>query len=249
MSGHSRWATIKRKKAAADAKRGNAWTKLLKEVAIAARNGGDPSGNPRLRKAIDACKAMNIPADNITRQIKRGTGELEGAAYEELTYEGVGPAGVLLLVDVVTDNRNRTAAELRKIFEKANGNMSGGTAAWAFERKGHVKLEKKAATEEQLFDVALGAGAEDIADDGDEWTVTTPAEAVEPVREALEKAKLAVKSAGLAMVPKNLVTVGADEAPVLMRLVDTLDEHDDVNAVWAAFELSDEAAAALDAME
>jgi YebC/PmpR family DNA-binding regulatory protein len=249
MSGHSRWATIKRKKAASDAKKGNTWTKALKEVAIAARGGGDPTGNPRLRKAIDACKAVNVPADNITRAIKRGTGELEGASYEELTYEGVGPAGVLLVMDVVTDNRNRTAAELRKIFEKANGNMSGGSALWGFERKGQVKLDRKSATEEQLFDTALGAGAEDISDEGDEWVVTAPAESVEAVREALEAAKIPVKWSGLAMIPKNLVTVSADDAPTVLRLVDTLDEHDDVQSVWAAFELSEEAVAALEASE
>jgi YebC/PmpR family DNA-binding regulatory protein len=247
MSGHSRWATIKRKKAASDAKKGNAWTRALKEVAVAARGGGDPAGNPRLRKAIDACKAVNVPADNITRAIKRGTGELEGASYEELTYEGVGPAGVLVLMDVVTDNRNRTAAELRKIFEKAGGTMSGGSAAWGFERKGQVKLDRKSATEEQLFDTALGAGAEDIADEGEEWVVTAPAETVEDVRIALEAAKIAVRSSGIAMIPKNQVTVGVAEAPAVLKLVDTLDEHDDVQAVWAAFELSDEAAAALDA--
>jgi YebC/PmpR family DNA-binding regulatory protein len=249
MSGHSKWATIKRKKAALDAKRGNAWTKALKEVAVAARSGGDPAGNPRLRKAIDACKALNVPADNITRAIKRGTGELEGAAYEELTYEGVGPGGVLLLVDVVTDNRNRTAAELRKIFEKANGNMTGGAAAWGFDRKGQLKLDKRAATEEQLFELALGAGADDISDEGEEWLIVTAPESVEPVREALEREKIAVKSTGIAMIAKNPVTVGVDDAPTLLRLVDTLEEHDDVQAVWSAFELSDEAAAAVEAME
>lgn len=249
MSGHSRWATIKRKKAATDAKRGNAWTKALKEVSIAARNGGDPAGNPRLRKAMEVCKSINVPSDNIVRAIKKGTGELEGAMYEELTYEGVGPAGVLLLIDVVTDNRNRTAAELRKIFEKANGNMSGGSAAWGFDRKGQVKLDKKAATEEQLYDIALGAGAEDIANDDEEWTITSAPESAEPIREALEAAKITVKSSGLAMIPKNLVTVGLDDAPTMMRLVDTLDAHDDVQVVWSAFELSDEAAAAIEAME
>src|SRR4051794_6702331 len=149
MSGHSRWSTIKHKKAASDAKRGRIWTKVIKEVTIAARmGGGDASGNPRLRTAIDACRAANMPAENITRAIKRGTGELEGISYEELTYEGVGPAGVLVLVDVVTDNRNRTAAEIRKVFEKAGGQMSGGSAAWGFERKGQVRLDKAAATEE-----------------------------------------------------------------------------------------------------
>jgi YebC/PmpR family DNA-binding regulatory protein len=249
MSGHSKWATIKRKKAALDAKRGNAWTKALKEVSVAARNGGDPHGNPRLRKAIDLCKSLNVPADNIARAIKRGTGEIEGAMYEELTYEGVGPAGVLLLIDVVTDNRNRTAAELRKIFEKANGSMAGGSAAWGFERKGQVKLDKSAATEEQLFELALGAGADDISDEGDEWVVTCAPESAESIREALEAAKIPVKSTGIAMIPKNVVTVGVDDAPAVLRLVETLENHDDVQAVWSAFELSDEAAAAIEAMQ
>jgi YebC/PmpR family DNA-binding regulatory protein len=242
MSGHSRWSTIKHKKAASDAKKGRVWTKAIKEVTIAARmGGGDPNGNPRLRKAIDACRAVNMPAENITRAIKRGTGELEGASYEEITYEGVGPAGVLLLVDVVTDNRNRTAAEIRKIFEKAGGQMGGaGSAAWGFERRGQIRLDKKAATEEQLFDVALGAGAEDIEDTGDEWVVTTPSDAVDVVREALEKAKLAVKSAQLAMVPKSTTPVAGADAAAVLKLVDTLDDHDDVQNVWANFEISDE---------
>ncbi|MDP3275066.1 MAG: YebC/PmpR family DNA-binding transcriptional regulator [Deltaproteobacteria bacterium] len=246
MSGHSKWATIKHKKAATDAKRGRSWTKALKEVTIASRHGGDPSGNPRLRKAVDGCRALNVPAENITRAIKRGTGELEGVSYEELVYEGVGPAGVLVLIDVVTDNRNRTAAELRKIFEKAGGTMSGGSALWGFDRKGQVRLERSAATEEQLFEIALGAGGEDIADEGEEWVITSSAEDVEGVREALEAAKIQVKSSGLAMIPKNVMTLGPDDAPVVLRLVDTLDDHDDVQSVWSAFDLSDEALASLE---
>lgn len=245
MSGHSKWATIKHRKAATDAKRGRLWTKALKEVTIAARNGSDPSGNPRLRKAIDVCKGVNVPADNITRAIKRGSGELEGVAYEELTYEGVGVAGTLFLVDVVTDNRNRTAAEIRKIFEKANGSMIGGCAAWGFDRKGQIRIDRKVATEEQLFDVALGAGADDIADEGEEWVITTGADNIEPVREALETAKLAIKTAGLVNLPKTNIVVGGDEAALCMKLYDNLDDHDDVQNVWVSFELSDEAAAAL----
>jgi len=241
MSGHSRWSTIKHKKGAADAKRGRIWTKVIKEVTIAARmGGGDPNGNPRLRKAVDLCRAANMPAENITRAIKRGTGELEGVSYEELTYEGVGPGGVLLLVDVVTDNRNRTAAEIRKIFEKAGGQMSGGAAAWGFERKGQVRLDKKVATEEQLFDVALGAGADDIADEGDEWAITTSIEAVDGVAKALETAKIAVKSALPVMVPKNTTEVKGDEAAKLLGLVETLDDNEDVQNVWANFDVSEE---------
>jgi YebC/PmpR family DNA-binding regulatory protein len=245
MSGHSKWATIKHRKAATDAKRGRLWTKALKEVTVAARHGGDPSGNPRLRKAIDVCKGVNVPADNITRAIKRGTGELEGAIYEELTYEGVGPNGTLFLVDVVTDNRNRTAAEIRKIFEKASGNMSGGSAAWGFDRRGQIRLDRKSATEEQLFEVALGAGADDIADEGEEWVITATADNVETVREALESAKISPKSSGLVMLPKNNVIVGPEDAALCLKLYDNLDDHDDVQNVWVSFELSDEAASAL----
>lgn len=248
MSGHSRWSTIKHKKAAADAKKGRIWTKAIKEVTIAARlGGGDPNGNPRLRKAIEACRAVNMPQENIIRAIKRGTGELEGANYEELTYEGVGPAGVLLLVDVVTDNRNRTAAEIRKIFEKAGGQMSGGAAAWGFERKGQVRLDKSAASEEQLFEVALNAGAEDIEDTGDEWVVTTPADTVDAVRDALEKAGIKVKSSSLAMVPKSTTPVTGADAAAVLKLVDALDDHDDVQNVWANFEIPDEELARLEA--
>lgn len=246
MSGHSRWSTIKHKKAASDAKKGRLWTKAIKEVTIAARmGGGDPNGNPRLRKAVDACRALNMPADNITRAIKRGTGELEGTSYEELTYEGVGPAGVLLLVDVVTDNKNRTAAEIRKIFEKAGGQMSGGAAAWGFERKGQLRLDKSATSEEQLFDVALGAGAEDITDEGEEWVVTTPPDAVDAVQKALESAKIAVKSSQLVQMPKNSAPVSGADAAAVLKLVETLDDHDDVQNVWTNFDISEEEMATL----
>ena len=245
MSGHSKWATIKHRKASTDAKRGRLWTKALKEVTIAARMSGDPTGNPRLRKAIDVCKGVNVPAENITRAIKKGTGELEGAVYEELTYEGVGIAGTLFLVDVVSDNRNRTAAEIRKIFEKASGSMIGGCAAWGFDRKGQIRLDRKVATEEQLFEIALGAGADDISAEGEEWVITASVELTEPVRDALEVAKIAVKSSGLVQLPKNTIVVGPDEGALCLKLYDNLDEHDDVQNIWVSFELSDEAIAAL----
>lgn len=242
MSGHSRWATIKHKKGAADARRGKVWTKLIKEVTVAARlGGGDINANPRLRTAVDAARAENMPGDNITKAIKRGTGEMEGVSYEEITYEGTGPGGTLFLVDALTDNRNRSVAELRKIFEKAGATMgASGTASWAYERKGHIKLLKKSASEEQLFDVALGAGADDIADEGEEWLVVTPGNAVDVVRKALEDAKIAVKNAQLVMVPKNTVTITGRDADVVTRLVETLDDHDDVQNVWSNFDLSDE---------
>ncbi len=242
MSGHSRWSTIKHKKAASDAKKGRAWTKLIKEVTVAARmGGGDINGNPRLRKAVDAARGVNMPMDNISKAIKRGTGELEGVSYDEVTYEGTGPSGTLILVDAMTDNRNRTVAEIRKIFEKNGGTMgSANTASWGFDRKGHVRLAKSAATEEQLFDVALGAGAEDISAEGDEWLITTPPAEVDVVRGALEAAKVEVKSADLVMVPKNAVEVSGRDAEVLLRLVEVLDDHEDVQNVWANFDVSEE---------
>ena len=247
MSGHSRWATIKHKKGAADARRGRVWTKLIKEVTVAARmGGGDVNANPRLRTAVEAARGENMPADNITKAIKRGTGEMEGVSYEEITYEGTGPGGTLFLVDVLTDNRNRSVAELRKIFEKAGSTMgAAGTASWAYERKGQIKLAKKAASEEQLFDVALGAGAEDISVEGDEWLVTTPGVELDVVRKALEEAKIEVKSASLAMIPKNLIPVTGRDADQVTRLVETLDDHDDVQNIWSNFDLSDEEIARL----
>jgi len=247
MSGHSRWSTIKRTKGAADAKRGKIWTKLIKEITVAARmGGGDMSGNARLRKAVADARSENMPSDNITKAIKRGTGELEGVNYEDITYEGTGPGGTLFIVEVLTDNRNRTVAEVRKIFEKGGGVMgSSNTATWAFDRKGHVRLLKKAATEEQLFDVALGAGAEDLADEGDEWLVTTPPAEVDVVRSALEAAKIAVKSSKLAWVAKNTVTVSGRDAELAIKLAETLDDHDDTQNSFSNFDLSEEDAARL----
>lgn len=241
MSGHSKWSTIKHKKAASDAKRGRAWTKVIKEVTVAARmGGGDPANNPRLRKAIDAARAENMPADNITKAIKRGTGELEGITYEEVTYEGTGPGGTLFIVESLTDNRNRTVAEFRKLFEKANSVLgTTGTANWAFDRRGHLRLAKEAASEEQLFDVALGAGAEDLADEGEEWLVSTPPAEVDVVRSALEAAKIDVKSAQLVMVPKNTVQIEGRDAENVLKLMDVLDDHDDVQNVFANFDISD----------
>lgn len=241
MSGHSKWSSIKHKKGAADAKRGKVFTKIIKEITIAARmGGGDPGGNPRLRRVIDLAKAQNMPADNIARAIKKGTGELEGVVYEELTYEGVGPSGVLLLASVVTDNRNRTAAELRKLFDRHNGQLSsGGSALWAFDERGTINLPKAAATEEQLFEVAVGAGAEDVEAMEDEWIITTPKEVLDQVREALVKAGVTVTSSQLEMLPKNKKLVEGREAEVLINLVEALEEHDDVIKVFSNFELSD----------
>jgi YebC/PmpR family DNA-binding regulatory protein len=241
MSGHSKWATIKRKKALLDSKRGKVFTKIIKEITVAARmGGGDLGGNARLRKAIDDAKAAAMPADTIQRAVKRGTGELEGAAYEEVVYEGTGPHGTLFLVEGMTDNRNRTVAEIRKIFEKHSGTLGGaGTAGWAFDRKGIIALEKKAATEDQLMEVAVGAGAEDYVDGGEEWHLTTPADKLASVLDALEKAKIVAKGS-LAFVPKSKKSIGGRDAEVSLNLVDALDDHDDVQNVYADFEISDE---------
>jgi YebC/PmpR family DNA-binding regulatory protein len=249
MSGHSRWSTIKRTKGAADAKRGKVWTKLIKEITVAARmGGGDINGNPRLRKAVLDARSENMPSDNITKAIKRGTGELEGVNYEEITYEGTGPGGTLFIIELLTDNRNRTVAEIRKVFEKAGGAMgTTNTAAWAFDRKGHIRLAKKAATEEQLFDVALGGGAEDISDEGEEWLVTTGPTDVDAVRQVLEAAKIEVKKSQLAMVPKDLVPVTGAAAASVVKLYENLDDHDDVQTVFSNFDLSDEEAERLSA--
>jgi YebC/PmpR family DNA-binding regulatory protein len=242
MSGHSKWATIKHKKGAIDAKRGKLFTKLIKELTVAARmGGGDPGGNPRLRKAIDNAKGNAMPNDTIQRAIKRGTGEIEGASYEEVLYEGTGPGGTLFLVEGMTDNRNRTVAEIRKIFEKHSGVLGGaGTAGWAFDRKGVVQIAKDAVGEEALMDVAVGAGAEDYAAEEDEWSVTTPPEALNAVLEALEKAKVAVKSSSIAFVPKNKKPITGRDAEVAVNLAEALDDHDDVQNVYSDFDISEE---------
>jgi YebC/PmpR family DNA-binding regulatory protein len=242
MSGHSKWATIKHKKGALDAKRGKVFTKLIKEITVAARmGGGDPGGNPRLRKAVADSKSQSMPNDTITRAIKRGTGELEGTTYEEVLYEGTGPGGTLYLVEGMTDNRNRTVAEIRKIFEKHNGLLGGaGTAGWAFERKGSLQLPKSAATEDQLMDVAVAAGADDYTDAGDDWVVTTPSELLDVVLKALEGAHIAVKSSGLGYVPKNKKPLAGREAEVGLNLAEALDDHDDVQNVYSDFDISDE---------
>jgi YebC/PmpR family DNA-binding regulatory protein len=242
MSGHSKWATIKHKKGAIDAKRGKMFTKLIKELTVAARmGGGDLSGNPRLRKAVGDAKGYAMPSDTITRAVKRGTGEIEGANYEEVLYEGTGPGGTLFLVEGMTDNRNRTVAEIRKIFERNNGLLGGGsTAGWAFDKKGILQLAKEATNEDQLMDVAVGAGADDYADAGDEWQLVTPPEKLQPVLDALEAAKVAVKGSQLAYLPKTKKQLSGRDAEVAIKLADALDDHDDVQNVYADFDVSDE---------
>lgn len=247
MSGHNKWSSIKHRKGAQDAKRGKIFTKIIKEVTVAARmGGGDANANARLRRALDEARLNNTPAENISRAIKKGTGELEGVHYEELVYEGVGPSGVLVVCEVMTDNRNRTAAELRKAFDKHHGSLGvAGSALWAFDSKGLLLLPGSAASEEQLFDVAVGAGAEDVQNDGERWHIITPIDALETVREALAQAKIEIATASLAKLPKLLKTLGGNDAQVAMSLVETLEDHDDVQKVYTDFEPSEETLAAL----
>lgn len=241
MSGHSKWATIKRKKGAVDAARGKIFTRLTREISIAARmGGGDPNGNARLRKAISSAKALQMPGDKIDRAIKRGTGEIEGVSYEEVLYEGTGPGGVLLLVEGTTDNKNRTVAELRKIFDKHNGTLgSSGTAAWAFDRRGALTLAKTA-TEEQIMESAVEAGAEDYQFDGENWTVYTPVNLVDEIAGAVEAAKLEIISTKIVQVPKTWKEVRGRDAEVCLNLVDALDEHDDVTNVYVDFDVPED---------
>lgn len=242
MSGHSKWATIKRKKGALDAKRGKLFTKLIKEVTVASRmGGGDPNGNPRLRKAVAEARAQAMPADTIKRAIQRGTGEIEGAAYEEVIYEGTGPGGTLYVLEVMTDNRNRTVAELRKIFEKNNGQLSaGGSASWAFDRKGIILLPREAATEDQLMDIAVGAGADDYSDQGEEWQVLCDVSVLDPVSKVLEEAKIQVKSSSPGFIPKSKKNVTGRDAEVCLNLFESLDDHDDVQNVYTDFDVSED---------
>ena len=242
MSGHSKWATIKRKKGATDAKRGKIFSKLIKEITIAARiGGGDPSGNSRLRTAIDAAKAQNMPQDNVNRAIKRGSGDLEGVSYEESTYEGYGPGGVALLIQVLTDNKNRTVAELRHLLGKGGGNMGeSGSVAWIFEKKGLITVEKSAATEEQLMEATLEAGAEDIQDQDDVFEINTAPENFDSVVEALKSNAISFLSASNEMVPQNTVALSGDSAQKMLKLMENIEDHDDVQNVYANFDISDE---------
>jgi YebC/PmpR family DNA-binding regulatory protein len=242
MAGHSKWANIKHRKAAADSKKGKVFTRLIREITVAAKaGGGDPDSNPRLRLSLEKAREANMTKDSVTRAIQRGTGELEGAAYDEVLYEGTGPAGTLFLVEGMTDNRNRAAAEIRKIFERHNGNMGGsGAAAWAFDRLGVITLEKSQVTEDQLMEAALEAGAEDYRDEGEVWAVYTPPNDVDKIAAALEAAKLPIQSSKAAFVPKNKKTVTERDAEVCLNLVEALDDHDDVQNVFSDFDVSEE---------
>ncbi|MEW6511598.1 MAG: YebC/PmpR family DNA-binding transcriptional regulator [Bacteroidota bacterium] len=251
MSGHSKWATIKRKKGATDAARGRLFTRLIKEITIAARNGGgNPDGNPRLRLAIQTAKASNMPADNIKRAIQKGTGELPGVAYEEVTYEGYGPGGVAILVDVVTDNNNRTVSEMRHVFSRNNGNLgTAGSVAWMFTKKGTILVPKNAqktpVTEDDLLNIILEAGAEDMQGDGEEFVITTTPHGFDPVKKALEDKGIVIESASLQMVPQNTVKVTGREAELLLKLMEALEEHDDVQNVYANFDIDDKELASI----
>ena len=247
MSGHSKWATIKHKKAALDAKRGKSFTRIIKEINIAARvGGGDPDGNPRLRTAVLAAKAVSMPADNIKKAIMRGTGELEGGQIEEVMFEGYGPGGAAVLVNVATDNRNRTVSEVRHAFSKNGGNMGAeGSVAWMFERKSQIFVATEKATEDKLMEIVLEAGGEDIKNDGDQWEVLSDPSAHEAVLKALEAAGIAPDEASIAMVPKNLVKLEGKNASAMMRLTDQLEEHDDVQSVYSNFDIDEKELEAL----
>ena len=242
MSGHSKWSTIKRKKGAADAKRGKVFTKIIKEIMVAARmGGGDLNSNPRLRTAILAAKAENMPKDNIDRAIKKGTGELEGVTYEEITYEGYGPGGVAMLVQVLTDNKNRTVADVRHIFSKHNGNLGEtGCVSWMFENKGLILTDKAGVEEDKLLEVALDAGALDVKDNGKEFEVTVSPASYEGVKKKIEEAKIKPTFAEVTMVPQTTIKLAGREAEQMLKLMEGLEDSDDVQKVYANFDIADE---------
>jgi YebC/PmpR family DNA-binding regulatory protein len=248
MSGHSKWATIKHKKAALDAKRGKSFTRIIKEITIAARAGGDPDGNPRLRSAILAAKGVSMPADNIKKAIMRGTGELEGGQIEEVLFEGYGPGGAAVLVNVATDNRNRTVSEIRHAFSKNGGNMGEqGSVSWMFERKSQIFVPADKAGEDQLMAIVLDAGADDLRNQGDQWEVLSPPEAHEAVLKALEAKSIPSEEASISMVPKNLIRLEGKNASAMLRLNEALEEHDDVQNVYSNFDIDEKELAALEA--
>jgi YebC/PmpR family DNA-binding regulatory protein len=241
MSGHSKWHTIKHKKGALDAKRGKVFTKLIKEITVAARTGGgDPTANARLRKAISDAKAANMPNDTIDRATKRGTGELDGVSYDEITYEGYGPGGVAIMVDSMTDNRNRTVAEIRHIFSKNGGNLAtSGAVGWIFEKKGYIVVEKVAKPEDELFEIVTEAGAEDLRDDVDNYEIITAPESFDVVLDAVKKAGIEPQVAEVDMVPKEYKKLEGSEAKQMLKLMEALEDHDDVQKVSANFDISE----------
>ena len=242
MSGHSKWHTIKHKKGATDAKRGKIFTKLIKEVTVAARTGGsgDVDLNARLRKAVNDAKAQNMPNDTIDRAIKRGTGELEGVSYDEITYEGYGIGGVAVLVETMTDNRNRTVAEIRHIFSKNGGNMGeAGSVAWMFDKKGYIVVDKTAKSEDELFEIVTDAGADDMQDEGDVFEIYTAPESFDAVNDAIKSAGIEPQAAEVSMIPQNYIALTGDDAKKMLKLYEALDDNDDVQKVYANFEIDE----------
>lgn len=248
MAGHSKWKQIKRKKAVTDAKRGALFTRLIREITIAAKaGGGDPAGNARLRTAIDAAKAENMPSDNIDRAVKKGTGELAGVIYEEVTYEGYGPGGAAIMIDATTDNPTRTVADIRHVFSRHGGNLgASNSVAWMFDRKAQILLDAAGVNEDAAMEAALDAGADDFVRDGDVFVVTAPPAQLHAVRDALAAKKLKVQSAEIARIPKNTVKVEVSDAKRLLALVEALEESDDVAKVSSNFDIDAEALAAID---
>lgn len=243
MSGHSKWANIQHRKGRQDAKRGKVFTKAAKEIIIAAKGGGDPAGNPRLRAAIAAAKAVNLPKDKIEAAIRKGTGEDAGGDITEAFYEGYGPGGIAIMVEVATDNKNRTVADVRHIFTKNGGQLGeNGSVAWMFERKGIISVDKNAYSEEAITEAAIEAGADDVLDDGDTWTIQTAMSDFAAARDALESANVSMQSAGLAMVPGSLIAVDGETGAKILRLMDALDDNDDVQNVYANADFPDDMA-------
>jgi YebC/PmpR family DNA-binding regulatory protein len=246
VSGHSKWSQIKHKKGQTDAKRGKTFTKIVKEVSIAARlGGGDPDGNPRLRTAVEKAKEVNMPHDNIKKAIMKGTGELPGVAYEEYVYEGYGPAGVALIIEVMTDNKNRTLPEIRHMLAKSGGSLGEtGCVSWMFDKKGYILVNKSKSSEDTVMSIALDAGAEDMKNDPDEenYEIITAPEDFTRVKDAVEKANIPVASAEVSMLPKNYVVLDEKAAEQMVRLMDALEDHDDVQNVYANFDIPDEVA-------
>jgi YebC/PmpR family DNA-binding regulatory protein len=242
MSGHNKWSTIKHKKGAADAKRGKIFSKIIKEISIAARmGGGDADGNPRLRTALNAARMANMPKENVDRAIKRGTGELEGVNYEEITYEGYGPGGVAVLAEALTDNKNRTVAEIRHIFDKYNGNLGEtGCVNWIFEKKGLIVIPLKGLTEDEVMELALENGAQDVSAEEETFEITTAPTDFESVRKAVEDKGWTIEEAEITMIPQNSVKLEGKKAEQMLKMMDALDDHEDLQKVYANFDISDE---------
>lgn len=241
MSGHSKWATIKHKKGALDARRGKVFTKLIKEITVAARlGGGDPDSNPRLRTAVNAAKAENMPADNIKRAVQKGTGELPGATYDESIYEAYGPGGVAMMVEVATDNKNRTISEIRHIFGKHGGNLGeSGCVAWMFNKKGYIVVEKDKADEEKLLELVMESGADDLGEDGSNWEIFTAPAALQTVADRLKAENITPAVAEISMIPQTYVKLSGKGAQQMLRLSEELEDHDDVQHVYSNFDVEE----------